>query len=79
VDIETVHVHVYHFMSHALFYVLCTWYYLNFELYVSSLWTIIYNILWIELCLVQITLCVVYRGVIIIAALTLHIISCSPR
>jgi hypothetical protein len=32
VDIETVHVHVYHFMSHALFYVLCTWYWLLFEL-----------------------------------------------
>jgi hypothetical protein len=58
VDIETVHVHVYHFMSHALFYVLCTWigYYLNFELYVLCLWTTICNILWVELCLVQITL-----------------------
>jgi hypothetical protein len=32
VDIETMHVHVYHFMSHALFYVLCTWYWLLFEL-----------------------------------------------
>jgi hypothetical protein len=32
VDIETVHVHVYHLMSHALFYVLCTWYWLLFEL-----------------------------------------------
>jgi hypothetical protein len=32
VDIETVHVHVYHFMSYALFYVLCTGYWLLFEL-----------------------------------------------
>jgi hypothetical protein len=61
VDIETVHVlhvHVYHFISHALFYVyaLGIGYYLNSELYVLCLWTIICNILWVELCLVQITL-----------------------
>jgi hypothetical protein len=56
VDIETMRVHVYHFMSYALFYVLCTWYWLLFELYVLCLWTTICNILWIELCLVQITL-----------------------
>jgi hypothetical protein len=30
VDIETVHVHVFYSMSHALFYVLCTWYWLLF-------------------------------------------------
>jgi hypothetical protein len=51
------HVHVYHFMSYALFYVLCTWYWLLFELYVLCLWTTICNIMWVELCLVQITLC----------------------
>jgi hypothetical protein len=54
-DIETMHVHVYHFMSYALFYVLCTWYWLLFELYVLCLWTTMCNILWVELCLVQIT------------------------
>jgi hypothetical protein len=36
VDIETVHVHVYHFMSYAL----GTGYFLNFELYVLCLWTL---------------------------------------
>jgi hypothetical protein len=82
VDIETVHVYVYilcrmhYFMSYALG---TGCYYLNFELYVLCLWTIICNILWVELCLVQITLCMVNRGVIIIVALTLHIISCTPR
>jgi hypothetical protein len=54
VDIETMHVHVYHFMSYALFYVLCTWYWLLFELYVLCMWTTICNILWVELCLVPI-------------------------
>jgi hypothetical protein len=49
-DIETMHVHVYHFMSYALFYVLCIWYWLLFELYVLCLWTTICNILWVELC-----------------------------
>jgi hypothetical protein len=50
VDIETMHVHVNHFMSYALFYVLCTWYWLLFELYVLCMWTTICNILWVELC-----------------------------
>jgi hypothetical protein len=67
---------MHYFMSYALG---TGYYYLNFELYVSCMWTIICNILWVELCLVQITLCMVNRGVIIIAALTLHIISCTPR
>jgi hypothetical protein len=35
VDIKTVHMHIYLFMSHALVYVLC-------------LWTIICNILWVD-------------------------------
>jgi hypothetical protein len=43
---------MHYFMSYAL----GTDYYLNFELYVLCLWTIICNILWVELCLVQITL-----------------------
>jgi hypothetical protein len=65
VDIKTMHVHVYHFMSYALFYVLCTWYWLLFELYVLCLWTTtcnihvlclwttICNILWVELCVLN--------------------------
>jgi hypothetical protein len=60
VDIETMHVHVYHFMSYAPFYVLCTWYWLLFELYVLCvvnyvvcLWTTICNILWVELCVLN--------------------------
>jgi hypothetical protein len=42
----------YYFMSHAP----DTSYYLNFELYVLCLWMIVCNILWVELCLVQINL-----------------------
>jgi hypothetical protein len=40
---------MHYFMSYAL----GTGYYLNFELYVLCLWTIMCNILWVELCLVQ--------------------------
>jgi hypothetical protein len=40
---------MHYFMSYAL----CTGFYLNFELYVLCLWTIMCNILWVELCLVQ--------------------------
>jgi hypothetical protein len=48
----TILCHMHYFMSYAL----GIDYYLNFELYVLCLWTTICNILWVELCLVQITL-----------------------
>jgi hypothetical protein len=54
VDIKTMHVHVYHFMSyaHAIGYylnsVLC-----NLVNYVLCLWTTICNILWVELCVLN--------------------------
>jgi hypothetical protein len=54
--------------------------------YVLCLWTNVCNILWIELCLlnllfllVQIILLMVDRGVIKFGALILHITSCMPR
>jgi hypothetical protein len=48
---------MHYFMSYAL----GIGYYLNFELYVLCLWTTICNILWVEPCLVQITLRMVNR------------------
>jgi hypothetical protein len=43
---------MHYFMSYALGIGYC----LNFELYVLCLWTTICNTLWVEPCLVQITL-----------------------
>ena len=63
----------------ALVYVLCIWNLvrsINSMSYVCGLLSVIFC--GMNYVLVQITLCVVNRGVIIIAALTLHIISCMP-